>query len=263
MKKISISIITATFNDKQSLLETSDSIKKSTFKDIEWIVIDGNSTDGTLELLQSNNTNIDKWVSEPDDGIYDAWNKGISLATGEWVVFLGAGDLLDSKWFDNFMCTDLTRYDLVYGDIELTFPDDGASLGKKYGLAWGKAVNQVKCSMCLPHPGMLHRKTLFDSDKFSTTYKIVGDWEFFLKIRTKVRAALYCEEISQATVPLGGISTNPKSIEHHFSERMKLMREYQVEGCWLQNAKWAIKRYIAKHTSLFELLQRANWGWRR
>lgn len=259
MIKPIVSIITATFNDKQSLLDTSESINKSVYKMLEWVVIDGASSDGTLEWLHSNNTNIAQWVSEPDDGIYDAWNKGISLARGEWIVFLGAGDLLEPNWLVRALNIDCVSYDLIYGDIELTFPGNGSSIGKKCGLVWKKAVTKLECSMCLPHPGMLHRKSLFDNDKFSTSYKIVGDWEFLIKIRKNIRAAMYCEGQIQAIAPLGGVSANYQNIERHFAERMRLMSDYQIEGCWLQSVKWTFKRLIARHASLFEVIQRALW----
>jgi glycosyltransferase involved in cell wall biosynthesis len=263
MNKPVVSIITSTFNDKLSLLETAESINNSTYKKLEWIVIDGASSDGTLEWLNSSSTNIAQWRSEPDDGIYDAWNKGLSLAKGEWIVFLGAGDLLEPNWLARALSIDLPYYDLIYGDIELTFSGYSSSFGKKCGLAWGKAVTKLECSMCLPHPGMLHRKSLFDSNKFSTAYKIVGDWEFFIKIRRNIRAAKYCEGQIQASVPLVGVSANHQSIERHFAERMRLMRDYQIEGCWLQSVKWTAKRLIARHASLFQMIQLAMWVWRR
>ena len=84
MSKPLISIITATYNDKLQLLKTSESIKESTYRNIEWVVIDGLSTDGTFEWLKSNTDVVRKWVSEPDCGIYDAWNKGLAKAEGEW-----------------------------------------------------------------------------------------------------------------------------------------------------------------------------------
>jgi glycosyltransferase involved in cell wall biosynthesis len=258
-----VSIITATFNDKLSLLETAESIHNSTYKNFEWFVIDGASSDGTLEWLNSINTNFAQWISEPDEGIYDAWNKGMALAKGEWIVFLGAGDLLEPNWLSQALNKDCEPYDLIYGDIKLIFPGHRSSGGKKCGLAWGKALTKLKCSMCLPHPGMLHRKQLFDNNKFSTAYKIVGDWEFFLRIQQNVRAAKYCEMQIQAIVPVGGVSANHQSMERHFTERMRLMHDYQIEGCWLQSMKWAAKRLIAKHASLFEIIQRTIWGWRR
>jgi len=263
MNKPVVSIITATFNDKQSLLETAESISNSTYKKLEWIVIDGASSDGTLEWLRSNSANIAQWLSEPDDGIYDAWNKGISLAKGEWIVFLGAGDLLEPNWLARALNKNCESYDLIYGDIELIFPGYASSFGKKCGFAWEKTATKLKCSMCLPHPGMLHRKSLFDNNKFSISYKIVGDWEFFIRTRKKIRAAIHYEGQVQAIVPLGGVSASHQSIERHFAERMRLMRDYQIEGCWLENMKWAAKRLIARHASLFEMIQRAVWRWRR
>ena len=89
-----ISVITPTRNAALDLSETIESVACQSFTDREFIVVDGGSTDGTVALLQQHGYVIDRWISEPDDGVYDAINKGIDLSTGEWLYFLGAGDEL-------------------------------------------------------------------------------------------------------------------------------------------------------------------------
>ena len=88
-----VTIVTVTRNDAGNLLETIESVAAQTYQNREYIVIDGGSTDGTRELLTKYNNVIDGWVSEPDEGIYHAMNKGAQRATGEWVMFLNSGDL--------------------------------------------------------------------------------------------------------------------------------------------------------------------------
>jgi cellulose synthase/poly-beta-1,6-N-acetylglucosamine synthase-like glycosyltransferase len=87
-----ITIITSTYNAAEYLPRTIKSVREQTYTNIEWIIVDGNSKDNTVELIRQNEDVIDYWVSEPDSGIYDAWNKGVSLANGDWIAFLGAGD---------------------------------------------------------------------------------------------------------------------------------------------------------------------------
>ena len=89
-----ISIVTSTFNAAAELPYTIHSIREQTSRDFEWIVVDGNSTDGTQALLHENDGLISHWISEPDQGIYDAWNKACKMTRGEWLRFLGAGDEL-------------------------------------------------------------------------------------------------------------------------------------------------------------------------
>jgi glycosyltransferase involved in cell wall biosynthesis len=88
-----ITIITVVYNNKDFLKKTIKSVNEQTYSNIEYIIVDGNSTDGTLDIIRANETIINHWVSEPDLGIYDAMNKGISLAKGTWLNFLNAGDI--------------------------------------------------------------------------------------------------------------------------------------------------------------------------
>src|SRR5712664_874457 len=87
-----VTIITATFNDADNLLRTVKAVRELFYKNVEWIIVDGGSKDGTVEAIRRNENVIDYWMSEPDRGIYDAWNKGVSRANGDWISFLGAGD---------------------------------------------------------------------------------------------------------------------------------------------------------------------------
>ena len=93
-----ISVVTAVFNCKSTLQQCLDSVAQQTYAHIELIVIDGGSTDGTVELIQANAQRIAYWISEPDRGIYNAWNKALAKATGDWICFLGTDDyLLDAQ----------------------------------------------------------------------------------------------------------------------------------------------------------------------
>src|SRR5271157_3624714 len=92
-----ISIITVVYNGEKVLLRTIESIANQTFRDIEYIIIDGSSKDGTVGIIENNNHSITKWISEPDKGLYDAMNKGLRMARGEYVLFLNAGDQFYEK----------------------------------------------------------------------------------------------------------------------------------------------------------------------
>ena len=112
-----ISIITINYNDKYGLSRTIDSVLNQTYEDFEYIVIDGNSNDGSKEILKNHDLSIDYWVSEPDSGIYNAMNKGIRVAKGDYLLFLNSGDYLcDNDTIHNVAKEIDGGKDLYYGN---------------------------------------------------------------------------------------------------------------------------------------------------
>lgn len=111
-----ISIITINFNNKNGLIKTLNSVISQTCKEFEWIIIDGGSTDGSKELLENYSEHITYWVSEPDNGIYHAMNKGIRVAKGDYLQFLNSGDYLaNNKTIEDFYNENFTD-DVIYGN---------------------------------------------------------------------------------------------------------------------------------------------------
>ncbi len=112
-----ISIITVVYNGEKYLEETILSVINQTYDNVEYIIIDGGSTDGTVEIIKKYEDSVDYWVSEKDDGIYDAMNKGIDIASGDWINFMNAGDsFCDEYVLENlFLKNDCSSYDIVYG----------------------------------------------------------------------------------------------------------------------------------------------------
>lgn len=120
-KQIKISIITIVLNDKQNIEETIQSVVSQNIE-IEYIVIDGASTDGTLDVLQKHKDKIDTIISEKDSGIYKAMNKAIDMANGEWICFMNSGDMFyDSKVLKNILPKIDDSVDIVYGDQEVRY----------------------------------------------------------------------------------------------------------------------------------------------
>ena len=120
-----ISIITICFNAATDLENTIASVRSQKYKDYEYIVVDGGSKDRTVEVINQNLDVITKWVSEPDKGIYDAMNKGIKMATGEWVIMMNAGDVFaDSDVLQNVFAHVISdKITFLYGDTLYLFPD--------------------------------------------------------------------------------------------------------------------------------------------
>ena len=119
------SLITASFNSQSTLRETIESVSSQSHFPIEYIIIDGNSTDGTREIIQSYSSKISKFISEPDQGIYDALNKGITIATGDIIGFLHADDTYASSEVINKVSSSFIQFPdiwAVYGRSAICFP---------------------------------------------------------------------------------------------------------------------------------------------
>lgn len=204
MKKISI--IIATYNAGQVLQRCLDSIRPQKTDEIELLIIDGNSKDNTMLIVNDNNDIIDYSISEPDKGIYDAWNKGIKAATGEWVEFLGADDMLLSdslKFYLDYLAknSDIKKYDVIFGKCWLV-NEAGVKL-----VRMGEPYNwkQFKRYMNVSHGSGLHNRLLFDKiGYFSLDFRICADYEFLL--RKKLNCKFVDKEILE--MQTGGMSNS-------------------------------------------------------
>lgn len=169
---IKLSIITINYNNRDGLRKTIESVVGQTFRDFEYIVIDGGSTDGSVVIIKEYADRIDYWVSEKDKGIYNAMNKGALAARGEYTLFLNSGDsLLDNSVLSHVFENNLFA-DIVCGNI---ISDKGGTM-----FAPEMVTMEYFILGCLPHPSSLIRRKLFDIHPYDENFKIAGDWEFFL-----------------------------------------------------------------------------------
>ena len=205
---MSITIITSTLNCAHALGTTADSLRKQSCRAIQWIVADGGSTDGTLEVVRNSADVLDDWFSESDQGIYDAWNKACQLIRGEWVLFLGAGDVLAAP--DT----------LERAVLQL------AGLSPDILVAYGNVVQKVKghvlyryaevdlsswqlCRPALPpHQGTFHRAQVLRQPRpFDESYRVVADSKLLLQI-VRPETTIYLD-MDVAEMEVGGVSSNP------------------------------------------------------
>lgn len=174
-----ISIITINFNNKKGLEATIASVISQTYKDIQYIVIDGASTDGSFDILKHNTKNIDFWISEKDSGIYNAMNKGIDKAIGDYLLFLNSGDCLHSKYTISDCIQYLTtNEDLIIGQVKfipsgrIGWDDIKSPLTMKDFYVGGP----------IPHQACFIKHKLFDNLRYDEGFKIVSDWKFFMQV---------------------------------------------------------------------------------
>lgn len=209
-----ISIITASYNAEAFIERAIQSVFSQGYRDMEFLIIDGGSKDKTVEIIRKHANSISYWVSEPDNGIYDAWNKGLAKATGDWVMFLGCDDLLVPgalQDYSDFM--DQLPGDVQYISSKNQMVDADHKPIRVKGWPW-KWPFFLK-EMTVAHPGSLHAKQLFETyGKFNTNYKIVGDYEFLLRPKGQLKTAF----MDKVTVVMqeGGASDSVAAIKEQY-----------------------------------------------
>jgi glycosyltransferase involved in cell wall biosynthesis len=204
MKKPFISIVTSTFNCVNSIEATIISVLSQSSDYIEHIIIDGGSNDGTVEIIKKYSDQISYWISEKDNGIYDAWNKGILKSKGSFISFLGAGDLLCSNYTKLFVDKIIYNNNIDFISSKMIIDNKRKSI---YGFSWN--WNSFRKSMNVVHPGAVHNKKLYNKyGMYDVKYKIAGDYEFLLRIGNQLKS----DFIIEPTVVFGldGISSNRK-----------------------------------------------------
>ena len=192
-----ISIITVSFNAVSTIEKTILSVINQTYPNIEYIIIDGGSTDGSVDVIKKYSDKITYWISEPDKGIYDAMNKGIAIATGEWINFMNAGDILY-----NIPKELLNKKNSHY--IALSYPVEENNKYIEYpSYSW-----KIRLRNTLPHQGLFYNINLC-KPLFNTKYKIYSDYDLNLKFYNTRQSILLLNKVV-AFHDMNGISNNKK-----------------------------------------------------
>ncbi len=201
-----VSIITVTYNSADTLQETIDSIREQTYGNIEYIVVDGESTDDTLDIIRSNADIVDRWISEPDDGIYDAMNKGIRMAKGELIGILNSDDL----YVPHTVAYAAEAYQkagepcVVYGNM-VKFDKDGNETYYQGDLT-DKAFKEL--NLQLNHPTCFVSRTVYERhDGFDPWFEIGADRELMFRLYNAGIPRIHVDEMF-ARFRLGGATTH-------------------------------------------------------
>ena len=219
-----LSIITINYNNLEGLRRTYDSVVSQTCQDFEWIIIDGGSTDGSKDFIEEHQTQFAYWCSEPDKGIYNAMNKGIAKATGEYLQFLNSGDnLVDSKVIEEFLVLDWNEA-VISGDIMI----DGDNM-KIWRNPEDKFLDfDYMYRSSIYHPSSYIKKELFEKyGLYDENLRIVSDWKFFLESLI-IRGCSYRHWDRIVTnFVYDGISSKPENQQFHWNERLKVLQNYE------------------------------------
>jgi len=201
-----VNIITVCLNSEKFLEKTIRSVREQTYRNIEYIIIDGGSTDSTLDIIKKYADKIDYWVSEPDKGISDAFNKGIRVSKGDVIGIINAGDRYTEGAISLAMKTFIENqdFDFVYGDLIYTDEKGNPQFLMKGDKNYRNKINYTIPSIF--HPTVFIKRTVYNScGHFDTSYKIAMDYEFFLRITHLEKKGIYIEK-PLSLMAFGGIS---------------------------------------------------------
>lgn len=213
-----ISIITICFNNKSGLISTINSVLALKDSDIEFLVIDGGSTDGTRELLYSYDDKIDVIISEKDFGISDAFNKGVKFSKGKWLLFLNSGDIFSSNTRILNLKSDLIRNQDKYLCFYKVKLSNGESTMPNKKLIESKGIDYIINNAEIPHQGaFISNKLFLKYGLFNTALNVRMDYDFFLRVRSESNKFVFINEIV-AIYEVGGISNQVENIDRFLIE---------------------------------------------
>ena len=213
-ESVNFSIITINYNNCAGLRQTITSVIDQSYHNYEYIVIDGGSNDGSKEAILEFSDRIDYWVSEPDNGIYNAMNKGIDAAHGECLLFLNSGDVLHNDMVLEALAREDMSVDILIGKVSYVNTGEISSLPECL------TMNHFY-SRSIPHPATIMKRTIFDSLRYDESYKIVSDWKLFIEIIIMGNASYAYTDIIVANFDSGGISSVNKALVD--AERMDVL----------------------------------------
>ena len=248
-----LSIITINYNDIVGLERTIKSVQSQTIQDFEHIIIDGNSDDGSKELIQNTQENYSYWISENDNGIYDAMNKGVARASGEYILFLNSGDNLSHSNALQDMSKHLGFTDFVYANINVKGGDIDFIKECPDKLSFRYLYDDVP-----PHQATFTRRAMFKKyGNYDISLKIVADWKFFILAVCKYNASYQYVDTTFSNFYVGGVSSkivNRQLMEHE--RNIVLEKEFPV---FLQDIKehFVLERIIRnlRESGKIKLLQ--------
>lgn len=220
------SIITINYNDKDGLMKTIDSVICQTNTDFEYIIIDGGSTDGSINIIKEHEIQISYWVSEPDKGVYNAMNKGVAQAHGDYLIFMNSGDCFHSSevlsTFKDY------KEDIICGKV-LKGCSTKPSGHNKPTIT---LVDLMRGS--LPHQAMFIKRELMQKHLYDEKYRILSDWKFCLEAIVFDNCSFLNSDVIVADYDISGISTNsngllPKEREEILKEMFppRIITDYQ------------------------------------
>lgn len=244
-KKLKISIVTVCFNSAATLSDTIESVLAQTHRNLEYIVVDGASTDNTVALLKRYEPRFEgrmRWISEPDKGIYDAMNKGIRMATGDVVGVLNSDDFFTSPDIVKLIAERIESHEAVYGDV-CYFSEETGKIVRYYS-SRGFRPWQMRFGFMPAHPSFYCRRTLYEKiGRFNTQYKIAADFDLLLRFIMINRIDAVYVNRNFVSMRTGGVSNSGfNSHKRIFNEHLKSYRDNGIRSNFVfESLRYPIK----------------------
>lgn len=246
-----ISIITVCYNSVDTIENTIFSVASQSYKNIEYIIVDGNSKDGTVSIIQRHEGQISKWISEPDKGLYDAMNKGILMATGDLIGILNSDDTFNSNTIIEEIVAFHTEntIDASVGNI-LQHRRDGKIIRIYSSKNW--CPDKLKIGFMPPHPSVFFRRELFNKfGHYNLGYVIGADYELITRFFLKEKIFWKYSGITTTAMLVGGLSSSGTSSYNLITQ--EIQKALRINGIEFSPFKikfrgvWKIKEYLEKY----------------
>lgn len=228
-----ISIITSVYNNQETIAEAMESVLSQTYSDIEYIIVDGGSSDNTVDIIKNYQDRLGAFISEPDNGIYDGLNKGINLATGDVIGFLHSDDLYQ----DNTVIAKVAQAfinnatDSVYGDLTYVNKSDPSKI-IRFWQSGEFTLKKLNYGWMPPHPTFFVRRSIYQQyGCFDTHFKIAADYDLMLRFLGKYKISTYYIPSVLIKMRVGGASNKSlKNVLKKSTEDLQAMRNNQMGG---------------------------------
>lgn len=228
-----ISVITINYNNAEGLEKTISSVDNQSFQDFEFLIIDGYSTDKSIDIVKQSRR-INFWLSEKDNGIYDAQNKGIKQATGDYLIFLNSGDtLFDNDVFQSFYTFSKGKgQGIIYGNTnlinenkttELLYPPQNLNLNYLFR-------HNINHQACFIKRSLFEKYGLYD-----LKYKICADFDLFFKIFVAEPETWCYHNFTVCNYEMGGLSSNKENYNQVFAEKQSILKKYLSKNVYKAN----------------------------
>lgn len=203
-----VSVITVCYNSEKTIERTLQSVTSQTYQDIEYIIIDGKSTDQTLSITEKYRSHINKFVSEPDSGIYEAMNKGLQIATGDIICFLNSDDFYESNKTIEQIAKRFkeNRIDALFGGVSFFHKSNPSKVSRVYKFNHFN-LSKFSYGWMPAHPATFIRKTLIKHNGlFDTSFQIAGDFDYLLRMFKNLKFNYECSKNIYVRMQMGGVS---------------------------------------------------------
>jgi glycosyltransferase involved in cell wall biosynthesis len=264
-----LSIITINYNNVAGLRKTIDSILSQNCIDFEYIIVDGNSIDGSVDLIKKfdNNSTVDSflWISEPDSGIYNAMNKGIGLAKGEYIQFLNSGDILASNDVTDKMLQVIDNTEqiaknkegvlILYGNMLKPL---SKGIYRDRGFAGRQPTMFDFYTGTLNHSSAYIKRSLFDTyGLYDETLKIVSDWKWYLEVIALNGVIPVYKDIDVTVFDMSGISTVNSSLDK--KERLQVLSGILPISVLKDYESWSFPIEQMKRINRYWIMRKMFW----